>query len=46
MFPNKKGREKMKIWKKIIWIIALILVIVLIGVVGYGYYKKLTMQGK
>ena len=27
---------------KIIWIIALIAIILLIGVVGYGYYKKLT----
>ncbi len=34
----------MKIGKKIIWIIALIIVIVLIGVVGYGYYQKLTMK--
>ena len=32
--------------KNIIWIIALILVIVLIGVVGYGYYKKTTMEIK
>ncbi len=32
--------------KNIIWIIALILVIVLIGVIGYGYYKKLTMEVK
>ncbi len=34
----------MKIGKKIIWIIALILVIVLIGAVVYGYYQKLTMK--
>ena len=32
--------------KNIIWIIALILVIVLIGVVGYGYYQKATMEVK
>lgn len=29
---------------KIIWIVALIVVIVLIGVVGYGYYKKITFN--
>lgn len=29
---------------KIIWIIALIAMIVLIGVVGYGYYKKATFK--
>ena len=34
----------MKIGKKIIWLIALILVIAIIGVVVYGYYKKLTMK--
>ena len=27
---------------KILWIIALIVVVVLIGVVGYGYFQKLT----
>ena len=32
--------------KNIIWIIALILVIVLIAVLGYGYYKKATMEVK
>ena len=32
----------MKKVEKIIWIVALIAVIVLIGVLGYGYYKKLT----
>lgn len=32
--------------KNIIWIIALILVIVLIAGVGYGYYKKATMEVK
>lgn len=32
--------------KKIIWIIALILVIVLIATLGYGYYKKATMEVK
>ena len=32
--------------KNIIWIIALILVIVLIGIVAYGYYRKLTMEVK
>lgn len=36
----------MKNVKNIIWIIALILVIVLIGVVGYGYYQKATMEVK
>ena len=29
-----------KIVSKIIWIVALVAVIVLISVVGYGYYKK------
>lgn len=29
---------------KIIWVIALIAIIVLIGVVGYGYYKKATFE--
>ena len=32
--------------KNIIWIIALILVIVLIGGLGFGYYKKATMEVK
>ena len=32
--------------KNIIWIIALILVIVLIGVVAFGYYQKLTKEVK
>ncbi len=32
--------------KNIIWIIALILVIVLIATLGYGYYKKATMEVK
>ena len=36
----------MKKTKNIIWIIALILVIVLIGVVAYGYYKNATMEVK
>ena len=36
----------MKKAKNIIWIIALILVIVLIGVVAYGYYQKATMEVK
>lgn len=36
----------MKKTKNIIWIIALILVIILIGIVGYGYYKNATMEVK
>ena len=36
----------MKKAKNIIWIIALILVIVLIGVIAYGYYQKATMEVK
>ncbi len=36
----------MKKTKNIIWIIALILVIILIGVVAYGYYKNATMKVK
>lgn len=34
----------MKKVEKLIWIIALIAIIVLIGVVGFGYYKKLTFK--
>ena len=29
---------------KIIWIVAMIAIIVLIGVVGFGYYKKETFK--
>ena len=36
----------MKQGKNIIWIIALIVVVVLIGIVGFGYYKNLTMEVK
>lgn len=36
----------MKKTKNIIWIIALILVIVLIGVLLYGYYQKATKEAK
>ena len=36
----------MKKIKNIIWIIALILVIVLIAGLGYGYYRKATMEVK
>ena len=36
----------MKKTKNIIWIIALILVIILIGVVAFGYSKKATMEVK
>ena len=36
----------MKIVKNIVWIIALILLIVLILGIGYGYYKKATMEVK
>ena len=32
--------------KSFLWIIALILVIVLIAGVGYGYYRKATMEVK
>ena len=31
-------------FKNIIWIVALIILIVLIGVIGYGYYRNATMQ--
>ena len=31
-------------FKNIIWIVALIILIVLIGVVGYGYYRNATME--
>lgn len=36
----------MKNLGKIIWIIALIAIIVLIGVVGFGYYKKATFKAQ
>ena len=36
----------MKNLEKIIWVIALIAIIVLIGVVGYGYYKKSTFKAE
>ena len=36
----------MKKVKNIIWIVALIVLIVLIGTLGYGYYKKATMEVK
>lgn len=36
----------MKKGKNIIWVIALVLVIVLIGVVAYGYYKNATIEVK
>ncbi|MBO6243049.1 MAG: peptidylprolyl isomerase [Clostridia bacterium] len=36
----------MKIVKNIIWIVALILIIVLIAGLGYGYYRKITMEVK
>lgn len=32
--------------KNIIWIIALVLVIILVATLGYGYYKKATMEVK
>ena len=36
----------MKNIEKIIWVIALIAIIVLIGVVGFGYYKKVTFKSQ
>lgn len=36
----------MKNMGKILWIVALIAVIILIGVVGFGYYKKLTFNAE
>lgn len=36
----------MKNLAKIIWIIALIVIIILIGVVGFGYYKKTTFKAQ
>ena len=36
----------MEKFKNSIWIIALIILIVLIGVIGYGYYKKSTIDVK
>ena len=34
----------MKKMSKIIWIIALLVIVGLIGVIGYGYYKKATLK--
>ena len=34
----------MKVLKNLIWIIALIAIIVLLGVVAFGYYKKITFN--
>ncbi len=36
----------MKKVKNIIWIVALIVLIALVGTLGYGYYKKATMEVK
>ena len=36
----------MKKVKNIIWIVALVVLIALIGTLGYGYYKKATMEVK
>ena len=36
----------MKNKQNIIWIIALIAIIVLIGIVGFGYYRKLTYKSE
>ena len=46
MKTKNKKVNKENIAKSIIWIIALILIIVLIGIVGYGYYKNATMEVK
>ena len=34
----------MKIISKVFWIIALILIIIILGVLGWGYYKKITLN--
>ena len=31
-------------FKNIIWIVALIILVVLIGIIGYGYYRNVTME--
>ncbi len=36
----------MERFKNILWIVALIVIIALIGVIGYGYYKNATMEVK
>lgn len=46
MEEKSRKNKKAYIAKNAIWIIALILVIVLIGIVGYGYYKNATMEVK
>ena len=46
MENTQKKAKNTNIAKNIIWIIALILVIVLIGIVGYGYYRNATMEVK
>ena len=45
MEKNSKTKNK-KLGQNIIWIIAFILVIILIAGVGYGYYRKATMEVK
>lgn len=34
----------MKKVSKIIWVIALVVLVIFIGVIGYGYYKKVTLK--
>ena len=36
----------MKKVKNILWVIALLVIIVLIGIVGFNFYKKATMEVK
>lgn len=36
----------MEKFKNVIWIIALVVLIVLVGVIGYGYYRNATMEVK
>ena len=36
----------MKNLKSLVWVVALIILVVLIGVVGFGYYKNATMEVK
>ena len=36
----------MKIFKNVLWVIAFLLILVLVGTVAWGYYKNLTMEVK
>ena len=41
-----KGNKKMKNVKNILWVIALLAIIAGIGIIGFNFYKKSTMEVK